>query len=84
MTDAHAVNEGARAALGLATATLDPEAVDPAAVVAMIDGIEVDALVAGASCLVAWLAREVGERDGVSTAAVLRTVGLRLAEEPEP
>lgn len=80
MTTQNDVHDGARAALGLAVATLDPEAVDPSTVVAVIDAIDVDALVAGAALLVAWLAREVADRDEVSTAAVLRAVGLHLAE----
>lgn len=80
MTTQNDVHEGARAALGLATATLDPEAVDPKTVVAVIDAIEVDALVAGAALLIGWLAREVADRDEVSTAAVLQAIALHLAE----
>lgn len=43
MSTTDAVNEGAQAALGLATAALNPSAVDPKSVVALIDGADVDA-----------------------------------------
>lgn len=75
MTTQNDIHEGARAALGMATAASAPHDVDPETVVSLIDGVEVDAIVAGA-------ASEVAERDCVLTASVPQAIDVRAKGRP--